>query len=609
LLLKFCTNTTISEMENASQYYNQVKSEAENILTKTKRIIKHFYIYRLLAFLLIFTGFWIFKQNLLLSAISAIVFLALFLWLIRINLELERKKRRLEIRLHLINREIKALQHDYLDFPEGNEFIDPQHPYSYDLDIFGKGSLFQYINRSTTDGGSRILSQWLTRPEKDIEAILQRQQSVKEISQLRDWRINFLTEGNLIDVSGQEKSALLDTNPAHIHIKNQKFVKAVVIVIPLLTLATLLIFIIKGIHIWLTINLIINFGVLYIYRKETERFYTLFGNKTQLINKYLNILRTIENQKFESKELNRFQQSVLKPEKSSETIAVLMKAMARFEYRANLVVGILLNALLMWDLRCILKLRKWHTENSQKLKIWAETTEIFDAIISLGIYADHNPDYTFPVPHHENFILAAKDLGHPLLKPEKRIDNDFNTESFPKVFVITGANMAGKSTFLRTIGVNMVLACAGVPVCSTGMVFTPVDIYTSIRTTDSLLKEESYFLAELKRIASIMVELRNGVPMLIILDEMLKGTNSEDKLKGSQQLVRQFTKTNAATIIATHDVKLTEIEQEFPQFVSNYCFEITHEGDEMIFEYKLQPGVTRTMNASLLMKKLGIIPQ
>jgi DNA mismatch repair ATPase MutS len=594
-------------MEKVNQYYHQIKTEAENILSKTKRIIRHFYIYRLLAFILIFSSFWIFNQSLLVSAISAFVFIAIFFWLVRKNIELERLKQRLEIRLYLINRELKALKHDYLDFPEGNEFIDPQHPYSYDLDIFGKGSLFQYINRTTTIGGSQFLAQWLTRPEKDMESILQRQQSVKEISRLREWRLNFLTEGNLIDVSNQEKSALIDTNPEHIHIKNQKFLKAVVIVIPILTLATLLIFIFKGTHIWLTLNLIINFGILYLYRKEIDRYYNLFGNKTQLINKYLNILRIIENQKFESKELNHLQHSVLKPERSSESISVLTRGMAQFEYRANLVVGILLNAFLMWDLRCILQLKKWHSENSENLKTWTKTTEIFDALISLGIYADHNPDYTFPIPQNRDFPFSAKDLGHPLLKPAKRIDNDFDIETFPKVTIITGANMAGKSTFLRAIGVNMILACAGVPVCSTEMTFTPVDIYTSIRTTDSLLKEESYFLAELKRIATIMGELRNGVPMLVILDEMLKGTNSEDKLKGSQQLVRQFARTKAATIIATHDVKLTEIEHELPDFVFNFCFEITHEGDEMIFDYKLRPGVTKTMNASLLMKKLGII--
>lgn len=595
-------------MESPDQYYNRVKTETENLLNRNKRMTRYFYLYRSLAFLLIFPGFWIFKQNQFVPVFSALIFLAVLLWLIRKNIELDHQKRRLEIRLFLINREIKALQHEYLELPDGNEFIDPHHPYSYDLDIFGKGSLYQYINRTTTDGGSWFLFHWLTHPEKEIDAILDRQQSVKEISPFREWRLSFLTEGNLIDVTGQEKSMLIDADPNHIHIKNQKFLNAVIIALPIITIANLLFFIYSGIHIWLTINLIINFGILYFYRKLTERYYLLFGNKTKLVNKYLNILRIIENQNFKSIELSKLQHYLLKPEKSSESVSGLMKAMKQFEYRANLIVGFLLNALLMWDLRCILKLNKWHRENNENLKTWTNTTEIIDAIISLGIYADHNPDYTFPIPQNKDFLFSAKQLGHPLLKPGKRIDNDFNIENFPKVTIITGANMAGKSTFLRAIGVNLILACAGVPVCSKEMVFRPVDIYTSIRTTDSLLKEESYFLAELKRISAIMDKLRTGVTQLVIFDEMLKGTNSEDKLKGSQQLVFQLVKTKSATIIATHDVKLTEIEQELPDFVNNFCFEITHVGDEMIFDYKLRPGVTKTMNASLLMKKLKIIP-
>lgn len=166
--------------------------------------------------------------------------------------------------------------------------------------------------------------------------------------------------------------------------------------------------------------------------------------------------------------------------------------------------------------------------------------------------------------------------------------------------------MAGKSTFLRSIGVNVVLAQMGTPVCCSSRVFTPVPLYTSMRNTDSLTKDESYFLAELKRLAVIMEHLRNDKTLLVILDEMLKGTNSEDKLKGSQQLVEQMAETKVAAIIATHDVIVTKIGNDLPGTIENYCFEITHNGDDMLFDYKLQKGVTKTMNALLLMKKLGI---
>ncbi|MCL1822405.1 MAG: hypothetical protein FWG22_06240, partial [Prolixibacteraceae bacterium] len=252
-------------------------------------------------------------------------------------------------------------------------------------------------------------------------------------------------------------------------------------------------------------------------------------------------------------------------------------------------------------------LQKWYRNYSEKLIVWIETAEEIDALISFGFFADNNPDFSYPQPVEGDFIFEAKALGHPLLKREKRVTNDFTMDGWAKIAVITGANMAGKSTFLRTAGVNMILGRAGAPVCAAGMRFSPVNLYSSMRTTDSLLKDESYFLAELRRLAAFIKRLNHGETLFVIIDEMLKGTNSEDKLKGSQQLIRKLVKTTSSSIIATHDVKLTEMEKEFPDNILNYCFEIEHDGDEMIFDYKLRRGVTKTMNASLLMRKLGIL--
>jgi len=198
-------------------------------------------------------------------------------------------------------------------------------------------------------------------------------------------------------------------------------------------------------------------------------------------------------------------------------------------------------------------------------------------------------------------------LGHPLLHPEKRVCNDMKLDHWSQVLIVTGANMAGKSTFLRTVGVNLVLAKTGAPVCATSMKVTPVDLYTNMRTTDSLLKDESYFFAELRRIKTVLDKLKDGERFFIILDEMLKGTNSVDKLNGSKELVRKLVHFQAVSLIATHDLKLSEMEKEFPDQVSNKCFEIRIENDELVFDYKLSDGITQTMNATFLMKKMGII--
>lgn len=595
-------------MTDAAGYYQQLISETEKSLRITARKAGNMYLYRLIAFMMVFASIWIFRFNLGLNIIVPVVFLMAFLWLVKKNIQLERLKSRLDVRLRILQREVQVLNLDFLSFPDGKEFVDPQHPYTHDLDIFGNGSVYQYINRTTTSGGSQALAHWFKYRLPDPVQITVRQDSVRELARLRDWRLEFLMEGNLTHVSDGEISAITGHLPEIFSPKKLQLITQASRLLPLATLASLLYFAVGGTHLVLLLFLMGNFTLLFSNRKIIQSYYDLFGNKSELIHKFFRLLQIIESGPFESSELSQNQSVLTYPAKASENINQLKNAMSRFEYRANLLVGITLNALFLWDLHCVLKLRKWHLANGEEMKYWLDTISFFDALVSLGIFADNNPDDVFPEPVEGNFLLEARNLGHPLLSPGKRVTNDFSISGCPKIVIITGANMAGKSTFLRTAGLCMVLAQAGAPVCASSMRFTPADIFTSMRTTDSLLKEESYFLAELKRIAAIMEKLRNGETMLVILDEMLKGTNSEDKLKGSVELIRQLIQTRVSAIIATHDVKLTETEKELPGFVANYCFEIDHVGDDMIFDYKLRTGVTKTMNASLLMKKMGIIP-
>ena len=233
-------------MSNAREFYETARSETESQLQKTIRMVSKIYIYRLLAFVLIFGSFFIFRHSILLSGLSSTGFLILFVGLVNKNINLERKKRRLTIRLFLIQKEQKALQYDILDFPDGTAFNEASHPYSNDLDLFGKGSVYQYINRTTTSGGSNYLANALKYPEKASLAILDRQQSVKEIARLREWRLNFLTEGNLIDVSDHEKTILTDSSPDLYLISKSGFLKGATIFIPVITIASLMLFVLGG---------------------------------------------------------------------------------------------------------------------------------------------------------------------------------------------------------------------------------------------------------------------------------------------------------------------------------------------------------------------------
>jgi hypothetical protein len=207
----------------------------------------------------------------------------------------------------------------------------------------------------------------------------------------------------------------------------------------------------------------------------------------------------------------------------------------------------------------------------------------------------------------EEFLLKAAKLGHPLIPAASCTTNDFEIDGWKQFYIITGANMSGKSTFLRTIGTNCILAMMGAPVFAKKFVFTPVEIHCSIRTNDSLVKGESYFYAELKSLKEIIGELELGHRKLILLDEILKGTNSSDKQSGSIALVKQLMRYNVVGIFATHDVAISGLIDNYPGHIRNLCFEISIEDDRMEIDYKLRPGVCKNLNASYLMKKMGIV--
>ena len=377
--------------------------------------------------------------------------------------------------------------------------------------------------------------------------------------------------------------------------------------IPTLTLSAAGYALLGGSYFWLVVLVLLQGFLTFIWRKKVAQYYNYFGRKSELLEKYMQLVETIEEGRFEAILLNDLQKKVTRPYKASRIFRQLNTLVHQFEFRQNIIVAILLNSLLLWDIRCTYNLWKWHSKHHKKVSAWLEVIAEADALISLANLAYNQPGFTYPVIHEGGFALQAKQMGHPLIHPEKRVDNDFKIEGWSKVIIVTGANMAGKSTFLRTVGVNLILGRTGAPVCARHLVFTPVKIYTNMRTTDSLLKDESYFFAELKRIKTVLDRLQNGERIFVILDEMLKGTNSADKLNGSRKLIKKLLDLKAVALIATHDLKISEMEQDYPQMIYNKCFEIKMEADEMLFDYLLMDGATKTMNATFLMKKMGII--
>jgi DNA mismatch repair ATPase MutS len=328
-----------------------------------------------------------------------------------------------------------------------------------------------------------------------------------------------------------------------------------------------------------------------------------------ILGKYARALTLIDEAQFSSEYNTKLRTDLLSGthEKPGLVISRLSKQLSMLDSNMNLLAAVIMNGLFMFNIHVLIAVERWRLAYRALVPRWFGVLAKVDALASLGTYAFNNPEYSYPVPFPHEFRFVAHEIGHPLILREPCVTNDLEITGWNQFCIITGANMSGKSTFLRTVGVNLLLAMVGAPVRAKQLVFCPIEIHSSIRTNDSLSKRESYFYAELKRLKEIIGELENGKRKLILLDEILKGTNSSDKQTGSIALIRQLMKYKLAGLFATHDLALGDLVNHYPQNIRNLCFEIHINGERMEIDYKLSEGVCRNLNASFLMKNMGII--
>jgi len=532
----------------------------------------------------------------------------IFVWLVQHSAHINRQ---LEYFKHLVGintKEKKVLTWKYNEFNNGESYLNPEDFHQYDLDLFGEGSVFQYLNRTCTTGGEDRLATFLSNPELNEKEIISRQLATVELMPLLDWRQAFQATGLIEHEEKQDRSRINHWLNQQAFFSNKAILKGLVFLIPLISIGMLVLLILGFItgSIFL-IYLMIPLGVIGTYLKQINKEQKQVSQTWHLLKKYAALLELIENADFKSQRLGIFQYELRNEEAvASKKVEELSKIIKGLDNRNNMLVGIILNALLLWDLHFMFKLENWRKENKSSFNRWAEILSEFDAFSSLGNYAYNNPLYIFPDIDPKTVGLKIVDSGHPLLPEQQRVNNDFRITEEPSFIIITGANMAGKSTFLRTIGTNMMLGMAGAPVCAKQFSFAPTEVYTSMRTTDSLQKNESYFFAELSRLKKMIDKLKSGTKLFIILDEVLKGTNSRDKALGSKALVKQLIHMNTTGIIATHDVSLGSLIEEFPKNVLNCRFEVEMENDELVFDYKIKDGISQNLNATFLMRKMGI---
>lgn len=592
------------------QHYLDAAARFQLLAGKEEKYLIMLSVLRLLSFtggiILIWFGFTI---NTLTGIILLLVITGLFFYLLKLYSTHSAKKDFL-INLFIINRnEAAAVSGDLSGFEAGNGYTDANHDFSYDVDLFGNASLFHYMNRTVTGYGRDILAGWFSDPYALSPQLTDRQEAIKEISSKKEWRHIFMAYGMKKPLEKSDIAGLLKWLEEDTLIKSSSFKKFLIFFLPTITITSLLLLISGALDDSVFI-LIFLFNLFYITigLKRTNAIHNTLSKKYKYLSSINELLEAFEDESFTSNIFNYIKKNITgKKDTAAMAVNKLSRLIQVFDSRMNLLVGVVLNGLLLWDYHCIYKLEKWKSEYKDMFPLWLEMLGQVDAYISLGNYAYNNQGFIYPVISDKGRIMSTRSMGHPLIDENARVCNDLIIERQGTVCIISGANMAGKSTFLRTIAVNYILGMIGAPVCAEEMSFIPPSLFTSMRTTDSLSGNESYFYAELKRLKMLKTRIEKGEPVFFILDEILKGTNSADKSLGSKLFLKRLVELGGTGLIATHDTSLGEMENDYPGLVINKCFEIEIEGEIIHFDYKLQDGITKKMNAALLMKQMGII--
>lgn len=541
------------------------------------------------------------------AATATFVLLVLFGRLIFMDLKNKAAIKHTQLLIQINKDEQKALTHQYYHFEEGAGFLPADHPYANDLDIFGRASVFQYCNRTTSDMGEKALAAWLLQPA-DVNTILQRQAAIKELTATKDWSQQLQAYGaeQKITTATQERlQSWLQSQP---HFINNLFWKILQYAVPVIIITVI------GLNIAdviadTTRNLFLLGSAMlaFVMAKKIAPLHEQVSKMADELAVLADSVKLIEQASFNTPLLQSLQAKfIIENSKASTQLKQLKKIVERLDLRLNPVVFIPLAIIFQWDIHQAMALEKWKQRNRQNINEWFDAIGDFEALNSFATLSFNHPEWCTPTFTDNHFNISGNNIGHPLINAEKRVNNNISMNTREELMLITGSNMAGKSTYLRSIGVNTVLAMAGANVCATGFTLSPVQVISSMRIADNLEESTSTFYAELKKLKAIIDRVNAGEKIFILLDEILRGTNSLDRHTGSVALVKQLIKHKAACIIATHDVELAKLKETYPENILNYHFDVQVENEELYFDYKLKEGICTSLNASILMKKIGI---
>lgn len=502
--------------------------------------------------------------------------------------------------------ELGRLQNRFIREETGDAYVEAEHYYTGDLDIFGRHSVFKLLNRTHTQAGTQRLAEWLKKAAT-ADIIRRRQEAVAELANKLDWRQELEAHAMHYDKVGQQPESLLQWMQEPDTVR-QSYWARLARFLPLITIPISLAWLFDAVSSQVAFLFIfLHLFILGRIFKTVKAICDKTNSVSRTLQAYADIVGVIEKESFHATVLKDRQEVLINTHSTASTaIAELAVILRNLNYRNNAYFYAFFGIISLWDLQLLVRTEDWKHQYREALPRWIEALGDWEAMSSLAGMAFSNPDYIFPVISEQALELRAEGLGHTLIKEEKRVNNDIAFDGIGKTVVITGSNMSGKSTFLRTVGVNVVLALAGAPVCARSFKVSVVQVFTSMRTQDSLEESVSSFYAELKRLKQLIQRAESSTPTLYFLDEILKGTNSKDRHHGAKALICQLHRYQASGFISTHDLELGKMAEEHPEYVQNYSFSSEVVEGKLYFDYKLRKGICQSFNASELMKQIGI---
>jgi len=585
-----------------SEYYQKELDKHKVLLDKYTKQHQILTLARLFVFfLMVATVYWLSWGTLML--VLLLVEGAFFVYLINRWLDVKILVEQEKLYIQINTDELKTLSGDWSAYPNGEEFKSPNHAFAADMDLFGEKSVFQYINRTVLPLGTLRLSKTLTQGAKDKEL---NQEMITELSNNIDWVQRFIVESK---VFLKDKKHLNNLDTINEQFSEESFgkrnLKYIRWILPIITISSIVLYNINifsaGAITWIAL---LALSIIAIHLRTTNSWMNHLdkcSDKIQAMNRQITVFQELEIQ---SKCGNEFQKKIVDKMGVLHGLTTLERIRKRTEYRNNVIVGILLNYLFAWDLHVLVQSHKWYKQYAKNLKQWEEYLAEIEVWISGAVYRYNQEKTCFATPDESQMKIIG--LNHPFITKDKRVSNDFVLKDNESFLIITGPNMAGKSTYLRSVGLAVLSANAGFPILAESYSLPIMNLYSSMRTNDDLTQNSSYFHAELMRLKFITEAIKEKKDVFVILDEILKGTNSQDKAIGSAQFLSKIQKMGAKGIIATHDLSLTELAENSQQF-KNMCFDSTIIEQDLSFDYTIRQGVCQNMNASFLLKKMELV--